>query len=404
MRPILFKGGRDFGKVVGIKGLYKDPSGRWFVRKVTNGKDVQKTVDFGGKNANFSTAERLAQRALRALESEHVGDVVECKTLKATKSALEKAQAECAKYVGGPYATGVCQRVAHTRLREAQGFAFVSDGMPKPTARELNDHNTELLSARIAEMVAQQKNVLAHEYWKHIKAIFSRAIQYGAHFGMNPAMQVKEPIKMDEKDERWISLDESARVQAELPYWMEKHGIETGKAKEVFLFHYLLTLGMRATSAILFNADDLKLSGDLWRYRVINSKTNRVMPVAQLIHPTFAKALKKIGAFSFTEKSLQNVLNEAIKEILGKDVSTKHLRKGFLTEVIESHLFSESDARRLTHRTQDVVESHYYALSQRAADAVSEWWNDRWFDAFDRSYGEIRGKTMCPAYLALKTV
>lgn len=400
MRPIIFKGGLSFGKVIGIRGLYREASGRWYVRKVVGGRDVQKTVNFGDKNVTFSLAERIAQRAIKALENEHVyNDNVEKPKATTTKSVLEKAQAECIKYVGGPYSTGVCERVAQTRRREAQGFAFVSDGTSQATARELNDHNTSLLSARITEMIAQSKLVLAHEYWKHIKAIFSRAIQYGAHFGMNPAAQVKEPLKVEEKDERWISIEESARVQAELPYWMEEHDIEVQRAREAFLFHYLLTLGMRATSAILFNADDLRQSGETWRYRVINSKTNRVMPVAQVVHPTFAKALKKISTFTHSEKSLQTVLNDAIKEILHKDVSTKHLRKGFLTEVIESRLFTESDARRLTHRTQDVVESHYYALSQKAADAVSEWWNDKWFDAFEKAYGEIRGKKLLPEYL-----
>ena len=70
MRPIIFKGGRDFGKVLGIRGLYKDQSGRWYVRKAINGRDRQKTIDFGGKNPTFSLADRLAYRAIRELERE----------------------------------------------------------------------------------------------------------------------------------------------------------------------------------------------------------------------------------------------------------------------------------------------------------------------------------------------
>ena len=116
------------------------------------------------------------------------------------------------------------------------------------------------------------------------------------------------------------------------------------------------------------------------------------MPVSQIVHPEFAKELKKIGKFSFCEKSLLDPLNSAIREILGKDVSAKHLRKGFLTEIIESGEFSESDARRLTHKSNDIVENHYYALSQKAADAVSKWWNEKWYHHYTQCLKENEAK------------
>jgi integrase len=234
------------------------------------------------------------------------------------------------------------------------------------------------------------KLVLAHEYWKHIGAIFSKGAAYGAHKGLNPTAIVKEPVQIRRKDERFITMEESARVQAQLPYWMQDHGIEVGKAREAFLLHYLLTLGMRASSAICFNATDLKESGGMWRYQVINVKTGKTMPVSQPIHEEFAKALKKLPFFSHKEKPLCDILNEAIPEILGRDVTAKHLRKGFITEIIASKEFSESDARRLTHHTSDVVENSYYALSQQAADAVGEYWNSRWFNVFEREYARAK--------------
>jgi hypothetical protein len=116
------------------------------------------------------------------------------------------------------------------------------------------------------------------------------------------------------------------------------------------------------------------------------------MPVSQIVHPEFAKELKQIGKFSFCEKSLLDPLNQAIREILGKDVSAKHLRKGFLTEIIESGEFSESDARRLTHKSNDIVENHYYSLSQKAADAVSKWWNEKWYHHYTQCLKENEAK------------
>lgn len=393
MRPVQFKDGREFGKVIGIRGLYKTVKGEWYVRKAIGGIDKQKPVDLGGKSPTFSTLERLAESALKALTAEIMPKVGTAeKTESKPKSAIERGQKACTDYVTKIYAPQCSKEVARRRIKEAEGFAFVTRGMKDSEAESLNDFNVLRLTQTINEKIAANQFVAAQDFWKHLQAIFSKAISYGAHKGLNPTAHVKKPADMTEKDTRFIGLSESAQVQANLGQYLNNRKCDERKAHEISLFHYLLTLGMRPSSAILFDSDSLKEEKGVYRYTVINHKTRRKMPVSQIIHPEFAKELKQMGKFSFCEKSLLDPLNDAIREILGKDVSAKHLRKGFLTEIIESKEFSESDARRLTHKANDIVENHYYALSQKAADAVSKWWNEKWFSHYTQCLKQNEAK------------
>lgn len=392
MTPVVFKNGRDFGKVIGIRGLYRSVKGVWYVRKAINGIDEQEKLDLGAKSPTFSTLEREAAKALKVLTARIMPKVAKFPEEARPKTTLERGQKACADYVTNIYAPQCSKEVGRRRIKEAEGFAFVTRGMKEGDADSLNKHNVLRLTQIINEKTTANQCVAAQDIWKHIQAIFSKAISYGAHKGLNPTAHVKKPADMAEKDTRFIELAESAKVQANLQRYLNDHNIDDRKGHEITLLHYLLTLGMRPSSAILFNSDSLKEERGVYRYTVINHKTGRRMPVSQIVHPEFAKELKKIGKFSFCEKSLLDPLNSAIREILGKDVSAKHLRKGFLTEIIESGEFSESDARRLTHKSNDIVENHYYALSQKAADAVSKWWNEKWYHHYTQCLKENEAK------------
>ncbi len=393
MTPVVFKNGRDFGKVIGIRGLYRSVKGVWYVRKAINGIDKQKKLDLGGKTPTFSTLEREAAKALKELTANIMPRVAQiAKESTRPKTLLERGQKACADYVTNIYAPQCSKEVGRRRIKEAEGFAFVTRGMKDEDAESLNKHNVLKLTQIINEKTAANQFVAAQDFWKHIQAIFSKAISYGAHKGLNPTAHVKKPADMSEKDTRFIGLEESAKVQANLQRYLNDHNIDERKGQEITLLHYLLTLGMRPSSAILFDSGSLKEEKGAYRYTVINHKSGRKMPVSQIVHPEFAKELKQIGKFSFCEKSLLDPLNQAIREILGKDVSAKHLRKGFLTEIIESGEFSESDARRLTHKSNDIVENHYYSLSQKAADAVSKWWNEKWYHHYTQCLKENEAK------------
>lgn len=387
MRPVIFKGGKEFGKVQGIRGLYKDPSGRWYVRKAINGIDKQKTLDFVSENACFSVLEREAVKALKFLSKaiENALPAKEIETKSRSFDPIERGIAACKKWVETvTKSAGYSPDTVRRRIKAAENYCFVSPSLVK-YKDQINGYNIKHMSDVIKAYNDNNLPIAARDHWRIMQTLFNKAINAGVHCAMNPtnidAGGVRKPADMRKKDTRWISMDESAQVQAFIPVWCKKNNIPKNKAEELFCFHYLLTLGMRPSSAILFKSSDLSYDGKAYRYTVINHKTQRIMDNSQIIHPEMAKILKKLPVFSYSCKNILEILNNIIHEKFPEKCA-KHLRKGFLTEVIASREFSDADARRLTHQVSDVVENHYYALSQQAADAVSTWWNDKWYPIY----------------------
>ena len=396
MTPIVFKNGRDFGKVLGITGLYKDPSGRWYVRKAIGGIDKQKTLDLGGKTPTFSLLERLAFKALKDLKADIGTPQLKPKDNKEIKpkvyeNAIEEGQAACMDYVQSRYIIGKSQEVARRRLKEAEGFAFVTKKLEEHED-QIAAHNAKLLAQKVAEKQEAGFETAALDLWKHVQSIFSVAMSEKAHLGVKPGRKEAKPGDYSQQDTRWIAISESANVQANLPLELKARNINGRKLEEICLFHYLLTLGMRPSSAILFESKDLIEDNGVFRYFVKNHKTKKRMRVSQIIAPKFGKALKSLGKFTFCSKSLLDPLNAIIKDSLGKDVSAKHLRKGFLTEIRDSGEFGHDDIRRLTHSTGDTAEKNYFGTNQKRADAVSTYWNEQWSVAFDKAISDAISK------------
>ena len=367
MRPIVFKRGLGCGKVEGIRGLYKDQYGRWYVRKSFEGIDRQRTIEDMNINPTFSEAERKAARELRRLEKDIEKSGNFSKKAQPAKSTIQKAQERCVHYLEVDYKErGVSHAVWLRRRREMQGFAFSS----KPLL-EIDDHNRALLRTKLDASTPKS----ACDLYLHIKAIFSLAIQDGKHFGANPCARVLKPAMMQEKDTRFVSLHESAKVFAHLDLLSDVYG------EQVVCFFYLLTLGMRATSAILFDAKDLKPCVDGYYYRVINHKTRRTMDFCQIIPPQMGERLRTMCAFTKSLKDLLDKTNRIIVDVLHRDVSQKHLRKGFLTECINAGGYPVESVELITHTTKDIVERHYNAKTQEKIDDISRWWNASFWQA-----------------------
>lgn len=409
MRPVVFKGGKDFGKVEGIRGLFRDPSGRWFVRKSIAGTDRQKTLEFEREIPCFSTLERAAERALKELTREITATLVE-KTPDAprdTRSALQKGQNACEIWVEKTYTLEHFARdTVSRRKREAEGFAFVTKSL-LDHAEEINEHNEELASRKYAEYAGRGSEVAAVDCIRIIKAMFTKAAETGKHFGANPAKMLCDihRKRKDKPDERFISMEQSAMLQASIPVWSKSHGFTREQGEELSLFFYLLTLGMRPSSAIRFTSDDLHVTEEgkkeVFRYRVDNHKTGDFMPVSQILHPFFAKKLKALpvyekgkqrSSFVASVDSLCDRLNMLIAEKLGEP-RVKSLRKGFITETMaearKSTTFDSLDARRLTHIIRDTADQNYNCGKQEGCDQVMEWWNAAWYDYY-KWYASLR--------------
>ena len=396
MRPVVFKGGKDFGKVEGIRGLFRDPSGRWYVRKAFAGSDKQKTLDLGSKTPTFSALERAAEKALKELTREIEASVVDKPTPKDNRSALQKGQDACRIWVEKTYTLEHFARdTVSRRKREADGFAFVTKSL-LDHQDEIDEHNQTLASKKFAAYVERGSEVAAVDCVRIIKAIFASAAEEGKHLGLNPGKKLCDihRKRKDKPDDRFISMGQSAELQAALPQWCMTHHIDGSTATEMQLFFYLLTLGMRPSSAIRFTSTDLMVQNGQYRYRVDNHKAETFMPVSQLLHPFFGEKLKAIpvyergktrSSFSHSEDFFCDKLNIFIAERLGEP-RIKSLRKGFVTETMNaarsSKDFDSMDARRLTHIIRDVADNNYNCGKQEGSDHVMEWWNREWYNRY----------------------
>ena len=388
VRPIVFKNGNGFGKVDGIRGCYKDSTGRWYVRYSCSGIDKQKTIDVNGK-LTFSGLERLASTALKALKKEVEAELqkrnpVKPTLTKAPVSVIENGQLVMIDFIKEAYSSST--KNVSRRLGQLKGFALTGRNAGR-TVEEINSHNANLLKTILEERKGQQS---ALEYWKGIHAVFSQAIQSGIHAGLNPATKQSRPGDYCEKDYKSLSIGQLATIYNSIK--TNIFNIDNNLIKQTLCFYYLLCTGMRSTSAILFKASDIeqiKVNNKYkYYYRVYNNKRSKKMPYKQLISRHIINELKQIHAFTYSIKTFQNVINKFMKYCYpDSGLCCKHLRKSFINESVEKGKFDLQTVGLITHLSpmeagQNVtVIKSYYSKGQKPCDKIMAWFNRSLFSA-----------------------
>lgn len=388
MRPVIFKGGKTFGKVDGIRGLYKDSSGRWFVRFSCSGVDRQRTIEVNEK-ITFSGLERIASTALKALKKEVASELQkrepsQLPEKKIPVSTIEKGQALMVSFIKETYSAST--KNTARRLGQLRGFALTGRSAGK-TVGEIDEHNTRLLKEILEEKKGTQA---ALEWWKGIHAVFSQAMQAGLHSGLNPALKQNRPGDFIEKDYRSLSIEQLATIYNSIK--TNIFNIDSSLIRQCLCFFYLLCTGMRSTSAILFKAQDIeqvKVNGKYkYYYRVYNNKRNKKMPYKQLISKHIIGELKQIHSFTYSIKTLQNTINKFMKHCYpNSGLCTKHLRKTFINECVEKGGFDLQTVGLITHLSpmeagQNVtVIKNYYSRGQLPCDKIMMWFNRSLFNA-----------------------
>lgn len=387
MRPVIFRNGKDFGKVDGIRGLYKDASGRFYVRYSCSGLDRQKTVVLNGI-PTFSGLERAAGAALRALKKEVENELEKRpqaeKTEKKALSVIEKGQATLEAFIKESY--GQSAKNAARRLGQLRGFALTGRGNSKNTS-EIDAHNSRLLKKVLEEKAGTQA---ALEWWKGIHAVFTQAIQAGMHTGLNPALQSNRPGCYTEKDYKSLTIEQCATIYNAIK--TNIFNIDSNIIKQTLCFFYLLCTGMRSTSAILFRAQDIeqvKIDNKYkYYYRVYNNKRNKKMPYKQLLSKHIINELKQIHEFTYSIKTYQNTINKFIKYCFPESgLCCKHCRKMFINESVERGGFNLQTVGLITHLSpteagQNVtIIKNYYSRGQLPCDRIMSWFNKTLFNA-----------------------
>ena len=388
VRPIIFKNNKTFGKVDGIRGCYKEASGRWFVRYSCSGIDRQKTIEVNEK-ITFSGLERIAQTALKALKKEVATELqnknpVQSSVKKSPLSTIEKGQALMETFIKETY--GQSKKNTARRLGQLKGFALTGRNGGK-VVEEVDAHNTRLLKEILDSRKGEQS---ALEYWKGIHAVFSQAMQAGLHSGLNPALKQNRPGEYTEKDYRSLTIEQLATIFNSIK--TNIFNIDSNLIRQCLCFYYLLCTGMRSTSAILFKAQDIeqvKVNNKYrYYYRVYNNKRNKKMPYKQLISKHIVGELKQIHSFTYTIKTLQNTINKFMKHCYPESgLCCKHLRKTFINECVEKGGFDLQTVGLITHLSpmeagQNVtVIKNYYSKGQFPCDKIMMWFNRSLFNA-----------------------
>ena len=388
VRPIIFKNGKDFGKVDGIRGCYRDSSGRWYVRYSCSGIDRQRTIDVNN-NTTFSGLERIATTAIRSLKKEVEAELqkrtpVQESPKRIPVSVIEKGQLVMIDFIKETYASS--KKNTSRRLGQLKGFALTGRTAGK-NVEEIDAHNAHLIKEILEERKGQQS---ALEYWKGIHAVFSQAIQSGLHVGLNPCLKQNRPGDYCEKDYKSLTIEQLATIYNSIK--TNIFNIDNNLIKQTLCFYYLLCTGMRSTSAILFKASDIeqiKVNNKYkYYYRVYNNKRSKKMPYKQLISKHIINDLKQIHAFTYSIKTFQNVINKFIKYCYpDSGLCCKHLRKSFINEAVEKGRFDLQTVGLITHLSpmesgQNVtVIKSYYSKGQKPCDKIMNWFNRSLFSA-----------------------
>lgn len=384
MRPVIFKGGKDFGKVEGIRGLFKDFRGRWYVRYSCSGIDKQSTIQVNG-NPTFSGLERLAQSALKKLKKEVQDEVSHKQPQTPTQesetntlgSALKKAQKALQKFIVDTYTLSTEEKNVKRRQIQLEGFALITKNTKKDFVDDLNNHNISLMRSMMVELEGQQKSF---EYFKGVRAVFIKAIKAGVHVGLNPAYVVSRPTDLTKKDYGFLTIKQMSKIIYSIKNDNNKIvKLSDLERKEIAIFAYLLSLGMRATSAVLFKSSDIEKKDDKYYYTVINHKLKKIMPYKQLLSDFFIKELDILSLEKFTTplKKMLDVTNEYVKTVNNNGLTVKHFRKGFIGCCVTDGGFAVADVGRLTHIATDTIEKCYYSQAQPKCDEIMQFYNNQ---------------------------
>lgn len=394
MRPIVVS---TSGKVEGIRGLFKDErTGRFFVRKTiktADGRtlDRQKTVQVN-TNLTFSGLERLALKALKDLEKEMrpVLETLPTPSAKQPKSPVEAGQAQLKKFLESEKGKYSAKTWAE-KAKRCEGFALVTRSLLK-SEEVISSHNKNLLLEKLEKYEGRNE---ATEIFKDLSSVFNSALKAGVHVGVNPTSLVKKPCDVLKKDFKYITIKQMGLIinliNIDFEYNIAKVSKEYTK-QELLLYFYLLCIGMRASSAILFKAQDIeqvKVNGKYkYYYRVYNNKRSKKMPYKQLISKHIINDLKQIHAFTYSIKTLQNTINKFMKHCYpDSGLCCKHLRKTFINEAVEKGGFDLQTVGLITHLSpmeagQNVtVIKNYYSRGQLPCDKIMSWFNRTLFNS-----------------------
>lgn len=381
-KPVIIKAS---GKVVGIRGLYQDPSSkRVYIRFSYHGVDKQMTVY--PKNLTFSELQRTAAKAMTELKKSVKSQAVDTakpapKTVSLIESGVKRLPEEISKHWG---CKGTSQKYITALLTETRGLAVCGSKKLSDIA-EVDRYN----KLRAAELVNEPGLSQCQKYKRYsgIRQCFDTMIALRIHTGVNPIIEIPRPIYVQGRRTAVLDLATAAKViQA-----IRTDNIDKSKRFELELYFRLcVETGQRPKDIYMFDAT--QISDGHYCFR--SHKTRREQRVSHFLSDGVLMLTSMIilgrGGVAYYDQVWSNKhgsdesfrsfwdmsygtitgeLNKYVHSVAGSEISLYGSRHFFITEIFR-RTNSEFWAEVFTHEGRNVNQRNYLHPEQRKADAI----------------------------------
>lgn len=383
-KPVLFK---PNGKVVGIRGLYRTPTGRYFVRYAYHGIDKQMSVE--PKNQTFSGLEKAAKSALIQLKK-NVKEVF-CVDQESNNvvqiDIIEKGKIELRNKVSEIWgARGCTQGYIERLLLKTKDLAICSS-KKRTDIEKIDRYNIEQLKKNIEKSVS---DCVKDQALRMTKTIFLQFIQMGIHNGINPVFKINtvkyhKTARTNDLEYDAISLIHrhirENTIDKSVPY----------VDKELELFFILcVETGQRPVDIYYFDARNIVNN----HYLFVSHKTSRPQRVKHLLSDRVMNLIQEIiklrnGVNSYTHTNYNKHSNNEIYECFwsrcisfmqkelchafkfgeNESITPYHSRHFFVSEIFKL-TNSEFWASAFTHDGENTNQRHYLHIDQKEADNI----------------------------------
>lgn len=373
------------GKVVGIKGLYRSPSGRYYVRYARLGFDKQMTIT--PISLTFSGLQKAAQKALTALKAQAKSEFAKSggSVQLSEKDELELSQAALVAAIKDHWGRRGCSQGRINQLLFHTREMCLCSG-EKMNIKAMDKRNAEIASALIENDEASDN--LRRQIYSDINCVFSELIRIGAHKGYNPVNRMVRPrtcqcVRVGELD-----FNEAARAIIDIRDDYKSKPVNRAES-ELFL-RLCIETGQRPRDVHEWTLSEMSPDG---HFLFKSHKTGTKHRVSHLISKAsreiaFNIILMRGGITEFDHNSINrfsktevyrsfwshkaDFYSRYINEILRKVAPGKILylaRHFFISEVFRM-TGSEFWAEVFTHEGKSANTRHYLHADQAKADQI----------------------------------
>jgi integrase len=200
------------------------------------------------------------------------------------------------------------------------------------------------------------KSNVGTTYYEIIKAMVSRAIDWGYYYGNNPVIKITKP-KRQQKEVLHITQDEFERIL---------ENVSNILYKSIFIFLY--NTGLRKNEMVTLKWKQVNLKKRLILLNDTKSKKNRVVPLNQKAFEIINNQ-KKISEYVFCNSNgfplnkefVSAVFKDAVRltENINQEYHLHNLRSSFASNLANKSIPIQIVSKLLGHSSVKITEKYY---------------------------------------------